>query len=73
MMKNMHQINFPEIQTTCAGSQIKLYQKDKLALEFDRLNDIHTNLQKPCLETNSHNAADYRVRFFKVDIVCLLN
>jgi len=45
MMMNI----FQEIWATCAGSQIKLFQEDKLALEFDRLNDRHINLHKTLL------------------------
>ena len=43
------QNSFQEIWATCAGSQIKLFQEDKLALEFDRLNDRHINFAQTLL------------------------
>ena len=43
------QNSFQEIWATCAGSQIKSSQKDKLALEFDRLNDRHINFAQTLL------------------------
>ena len=43
------QNSFQEIWATCAGSQVKLFQKDKLALEFDRLNDRHINFAQTLL------------------------
>ena len=38
-----------KIWATCAGSQIKLFQEDKLTLEFDRLNDRHIHFVQTLL------------------------
>ena len=43
------QNSFQEVWAICAGSQIKLFQEDKLALEFDRLNDRQINFAQTLL------------------------
>ena len=43
------QNSFQEIWATCAGSQITLFEEDKLALELDRLNDRHINFAQTLL------------------------
>ena len=55
------QNSFQEIWATCAGSQIKLFQEDKLALEFDRLNDRHINFVQTLLRNQNMFGEDITV------------